>query len=124
MHFALQKWRSEMYCVSCGTELSDSFRYCPQCGMVTGTQSSGSEVVLRGTHLTRPRADRKIAGVCAGLARYIGMDVTLLRVLFVVFTIWPCGAGLLAYIICWIVVPNEALLLPPAGNANPNLVKA
>ncbi|MBV8072620.1 MAG: PspC domain-containing protein [Acidobacteriaceae bacterium] len=113
-----------MYCVNCGTELADSFRYCPGCGTATGTQSPGSEVVLRRTRLTRSRTDRKIAGVCAGLARYIGMDVTLLRVLFVVFTIWPCGAGLLAYIICWIVVPNEALLLPPAGNANPNLVKA
>jgi phage shock protein PspC (stress-responsive transcriptional regulator) len=54
--------------------------------------------------------------VCAGLARYFGVDVTLLRILVVVLTIWPVGLGLIFYVICWIVMPNEPLLLTPADN--------
>lgn len=59
----------------------------------------------------RPRDDRKIAGVCAGIARYLGMDVSLVRILMLVLLIWPPGLGLLFYIACWIVIPNEPLML-------------
>ena len=55
--------------------------------------------------ITRSKTDRKIAGVCAGLAEYFGVDVTLVRVLFVVFAL-AGGPGLVAYIILWLVVPE------------------
>jgi phage shock protein C len=63
--------------------------------------------------LSRSRDDRKIAGVCAGIARYMGIDVTLIRILFLVFAVWPPTAGLIVYIVCWIVMPQDPLLLPP-----------
>ncbi len=49
--------------------------------------------------------ERKIAGVCAGLAEYVDVDPTVIRLLAVFFLLWG-GAGGLAYIIAWIMIPN------------------
>ena len=58
--------------------------------------------------LTRSVDDRQIAGVCAGIAKYMGWDVALVRVGYVLFSIASVGfPGLLVYIIMWIVVPEE-----------------
>ena len=59
--------------------------------------------------VVRPHADRKIAGVCAGLARYFDLDVTAVRLIWVVLSIYP-GAiilGVIAYAIAWFVIPAE-----------------
>ena len=50
--------------------------------------------------------DRKIAGVCSGFAKYFDVDPLLIRVLTVFFLLWG-GAGGLAYIIAWIMIPNS-----------------
>ena len=55
--------------------------------------------------LVRPQQGKMIAGVCAGLSQRLGMDVTLLRILFVVFAL--VGAGEIVYLVLWIVVPKE-----------------
>ncbi|MGH3117858.1 MAG: PspC domain-containing protein [Gaiellales bacterium] len=64
--------------------------------------------------LTRSRTDRKIGGVCGGLANYLGMDPTLVRLLWVVLMLATIGVGLLAYVIFWIVVPLEGTPSSPA----------
>jgi phage shock protein C len=56
--------------------------------------------------LYRSRTDRKLAGVCGGLAEYFNLDATLIRVLFVVLAVLG-GSGLLLYLALWIVVPNQ-----------------
>lgn len=56
--------------------------------------------------LYRSRTQRNIAGVCGGLAEYFNIDVTLVRILFVVLTLTG-GPGLLAYIILWLIMPEE-----------------
>lgn len=56
--------------------------------------------------LYRSRRDRMIAGVCGGLAEYFNMDPTIVRIIAVVALIAGLG-GFLAYIIMWIVVPEE-----------------
>jgi phage shock protein C len=56
--------------------------------------------------LYRSRTDRKLAGVCGGLAQYFNTDATLIRVLFVVLTVLG-GAGPLIYLAMWIIIPNE-----------------
>jgi phage shock protein PspC (stress-responsive transcriptional regulator) len=56
--------------------------------------------------LYRSRTDKKIAGVCGGLATYFGIDPVIPRLIWVV-AILAWGAGLLAYVICWIVIPME-----------------
>jgi phage shock protein C len=59
--------------------------------------------------LRRSRSDRMIAGVCAGLARHFGLDVTLMRVLYVLASIVSVAfPGILVYIILWIVIPEES----------------
>ncbi len=58
--------------------------------------------------LRRCRSDRMIAGVCCGLARHFGLDVTLVRVLYVVVSALSVAfPGILVYIILWIVIPEE-----------------
>ncbi len=58
--------------------------------------------------LYRSRDDRKIAGICAGLGEYFGIDPTVVRLLFVVGLIF-WGGTLLAYIILAIVIPEAPL---------------
>jgi phage shock protein PspC (stress-responsive transcriptional regulator) len=56
--------------------------------------------------LYRSKSDRKIAGVCGGLAEYFNIDPTIIRVIAVV-SIFFTGAGILAYIVLALVVPIE-----------------
>ena len=56
--------------------------------------------------LSRPRTGKVIAGVCAGVARRFGWNVTLVRVLTVLSIFIP-GPQVLIYIVLWIVVPEE-----------------
>ncbi|MGW8121017.1 PspC domain-containing protein [Roseivirga echinicomitans] len=52
-------------------------------------------------------SDKVIAGVCGGLAKWLGWEVSLVRVLYVVATIFTAFSGVLAYAILWIVMPKE-----------------
>jgi phage shock protein C len=56
--------------------------------------------------LYRSRTNRKLAGICGGLAQYFNLDATLMRVLFVVLAVLG-GSGLVIYLVMWIIVPNE-----------------
>ena len=67
--------------------------------------------VIARKRLVRPREGRKIAGVCLGVAEYFDLDPTLIRLIWLVL-IFGAGTGLLAYIIGWIVMPEEPYLLP------------
>lgn len=55
--------------------------------------------------LTRSVCDRKIAGVCGGVAKYLNIDPTVVRILFLIALI--CGIGFWAYLIVWIAAPEE-----------------
>lgn len=55
--------------------------------------------------LHRSLTDRKLAGVCGGLAEYLGWDPTLVRILWVVLTLLG-GSGIIAYIVLWILMPE------------------
>ncbi len=61
--------------------------------------------------LLRSRVDRKIAGVCGGLARAYGWDPTLVRIAVLLLAVFT-GVGLIGYVICWVVIPED-----PAGTA-------
>jgi phage shock protein C len=65
------------------------------------TNVNGSKV------LVRRRDNRIIAGVCAGLADYSGIDVNLIRVVVAVVSVFTGGMGVLAYLAGWIVIPEE-----------------
>lgn len=78
--------------------------------------------------LYRDEQRKTIAGVCAGLADYFGVDVTLIRLVFVLALIFK-GGGIVIYLIMWIVIPAKPFAFhqsptdapPPYGNmAQPN----
>jgi phage shock protein C len=56
--------------------------------------------------LYRSKTNRQLAGVCGGLAEYFSLDVTLIRVLFVLLAVLG-GSGLVIYIAMWIIVPKQ-----------------
>ena len=58
--------------------------------------------------LRRSRSNRVLGGVIAGLAQYLGMDVTLARVLYVVLSVISVAfPGMLVYLLLWLIVPLE-----------------
>ncbi len=58
--------------------------------------------------LTRSRSNRMLGGVVGGLAEYLGIDPTLARILYIVISIASAAfPGMLVYVICWLVVPEE-----------------
>ncbi len=57
--------------------------------------------------LVRRRKGRMLAGVCAGAADYFDMDVTLVRVIVAVVCVITGGAGVLAYLAAWLIIPAE-----------------
>jgi phage shock protein C len=100
-----------MYCNYCGKVIQDDANVCAYCGIRVGAVTARKRLV-------RPRADRKIAGVCAGFAEYFDLDVTLVRLVWL-FIVLVGGTGLLAYVIAWIVMPEEPLRLPVPVGAQP-----
>ncbi|HEV2781626.1 MAG TPA: PspC domain-containing protein [Actinophytocola sp.] len=57
--------------------------------------------------LRRSRDDRMVAGVCGGLAKLLGVDTAIVRVVFAAATILGVGTGALLYLVCWMIVPEE-----------------
>jgi phage shock protein PspC (stress-responsive transcriptional regulator) len=76
-----------------------------------------------GRRLTRSATDKKIAGICGGIAEYFGVDSTPIRLLWLILSIL-CGAvigGVIAYVVAWIVIPRKqdvpSMLVPASPPA-------
>ncbi len=67
------------------------------------------------TRLYRSKSDQMVAGVCGGLARYLQLDTTLVRLFFALLALAD-GAGVLIYIILWIVMPDEERIAANLGD--------
>jgi len=101
-----------MFCPQCGKEYSQQVNFCCQCGTAMYAPTR------RRKELMRSRTNEKIAGVCGGFAEYFDIDFTLMRLLWLALVLVG-GWGLLAYIIAWIVMPQEpvAATAPAAAPA-------
>ena len=66
----------------------------------------------------RSRSDRVIAGVCGGVGRYLGVDPVLLRIAFIILAL-ANGLGVIAYVVCWVAIPEERPDQPSAPPAPP-----
>ena len=101
------------YCSACGGVLPDGANYCSVCGKAV----SGS--IPRAARppgpLMRPRAGRKVAGICQGLANQYGWDVNLTRVIALLLAIVLFPVGFIIYGLCWILIPEEPSILPSAS---------
>ena len=91
-----------MVCGRCSRDVDADARYCGHCGA-----SMRSEAQKR---LVRVPADGRIAGVCAGLAAYLGIDPTVVRLAWVLLSIVPGGiiGGVIAYAAAWLLIPPAA----------------
>lgn len=58
--------------------------------------------------LERSRSNRMLGGVCGGLGKYLNMDPTMVRVLYVLLTLCTAFCGALAYIILLLIIPEES----------------
>jgi phage shock protein C len=101
-----------MYCTKCGIAMDEKCVYCSQCGAATA--NAPAAVTGPPKRLMRSIYDKKIAGVCAGVANYLDVDVTAVRLIWLILTFTPPGVGLIAYIVAWIVMPKESARLEAA----------
>ena len=104
-----------MLCSCCQKEIAPGSKFCCNCG------ARQPDVACVGTppcvtapkRLMRSSRDKKIGGVCAGLADYFDLDPTLVRVLWLL-AVFCAGTGFLVYLILWIVLPLAAACPPVA----------
>jgi len=99
-----------MFCTQCGTELAEKDRYCSQCAKPTGL---GAPPQPERPRLVRDVRNKKIAGVCAGFARYLDVDVVLVRIIWLALAL-GAGVGFIAYLVAWIIMPKERAAAAPA----------
>jgi phage shock protein PspC (stress-responsive transcriptional regulator) len=99
-----------MTCPACGKPLDANATACPACGArVTGLSR----------RLVRAPGAGRIAGICAGIAAYFDVDVVLIRIVWVVLSIFPGGiiGGVLAYVVAWAIMPLPDGADPPVRAA-------
>jgi phage shock protein C len=103
-----------MFCTNCGTQLhAESDRFCASCGH--RTPEGAQERYYPRRRLVRPIYDKRIAGVCAGIAQYLELDVTLIRILAFIGLVFSGGTAFIAYVIAWIIMPAEHVRPLPSG---------
>lgn len=72
--------------------------------------------------LYRSKKERMLGGVCAGLGEYLDVDPTVIRLVWVVVTVLSLGTGILAYLLAWIIIPEEDTpgAAPPSSGLGEN----
>lgn len=78
--------------------------------LIVSRRSTPFTMPARGTRLYRSRSDKMVGGVLGGLGAYFGVDPVVLRVATVLLTLVGLGSLVIAYIVMWIVVPEEPLV--------------
>ncbi len=73
--------------------------------------------MANGKKLCKKSSEKKLCGVCAGLADYLNMDVTVIRLIYVLISLVSASfPGLLVYIIMALILPDENEVQPPYDN--------
>jgi len=97
-----------MFCTKCGKNIGADAVFCQYCGV----RQTGAPIYATAPprKLQRSRYDKKIGGVCSGVAHYLDLDTNLVRLVWLL-TFLLAGTGFVAYVICWIVIPLEPAYL-------------
>jgi phage shock protein C len=117
-----------MICPRCQKEIAEGSNFCYLCGerMAPAAPPVAAPADRGSRHLVRSMTDRKLGGVCAGLADYLEMDVSLVRVLAAVSVLFY-GVGVVAYLVAWIVMPEGDAIpgqppVPPSRRLHRSLI--
>jgi len=94
-----------MYCTTCSFPIEECDRFCGQCGRKTPEGKKLGRHCAR--RLGRSTHEKRVAGVCEGFARYFDVDVTIVRLGWTGASLLPFMPGLIAYAVCWAVMPND-----------------
>ena len=107
------------FCSSCGAPLKPGTPAAAG-GSWQGMPPQAGGPFVSVNRLYRSRYDRMIAGVCSGLAQHYGWETSLVRISAVLIGFFSAGTGILAYIVFWIVMPEQPWELPStAGGSVP-----
>jgi phage shock protein C len=103
-----------MFCMHCGKEIADSSNFCSSCGGRQRQRTSHKQLTLSAT-------DKKMAGVCGGIAEYLDVDPTIVRLIWVALSVVPGGfiGGAVAYFLAWIIIPKAPALASTAAGTAP-----
>ena len=111
-----------MICPNCQKDIAAGSKFCYNCGAKQPESAAAPNVPPASAYgavpkrLVRSINDRKIAGVCAGVADYFDMDPTIVRVLWLLATLVP-GPNILVYLILWIALPEGQTVVYPKSAA-------
>ena len=100
-----------MYCSNCGKNIGELPAFCQYCGSRVAPIPPVARTGER-RPFARYSADKKIAGVCGGVARYFDLDSSLVRALWLLCVLLA-GTGLLVYLVLWAAMPLDPP--PPAA---------
>ncbi|HET6143494.1 MAG TPA: PspC domain-containing protein [Candidatus Acidoferrales bacterium] len=106
-----------MYCNRCSAEIADTANFCPACGSRQQSRTSHKQLMLS-------IRDKKIAGVCGGIAEYLDVDATIVRLIWVALSIVPGGfvGGIVAYVLAWAIIPKTpAYVSAPVDTSQPSV---
>ena len=109
-----------MICGNCQRDLADYSNFCYYCGARQQASPYGPPRPQK--RLMRSVTDYKIAGVCGGIAEYLELDSTLVRVLWVLLVLMPVPVvpAFLGYFVAWLVMPKAPYPPPYAPPAPPS----
>jgi phage shock protein PspC (stress-responsive transcriptional regulator) len=110
-----------MICANCRRDIADYSNFCYYCGTRQNVASAGGAQVQK--RLMRSAVDSKIAGVCGGIAEYLGVDSTVVRLIWLVavFVPVPIFPAIAAYFVAWLIVPKAPVPAPaPATTQAPH----
>jgi len=115
-----------MVCGNCQREIAEYSNFCYFCGARQHAAPPGPPRASR--RLTRSVVDCKIAGVCGGIAEYLEIDSTLVRLIWVLLILMPVPLvpAFVGYFVAWLVMPQAPYPVPqaapPAASPHPTSV--
>ena len=102
-----------MTCGQCQRDIAEYSNFCYFCGARQHVSPAGPARASK--RLMRSSVDCRIAGVCGGIAEYLEVDSTIVRLVWVLMVLMPVPVvpGVIGYFVAWLVMPQAPLPIPP-----------